>query len=283
MSIIMLKAYDKYKRAALRGVVTIRYVAGITLILFYLGFFGIFGFFFLGLNGEIYSVAFALCSLTITLLLGDRIFLVLIRAKAIEPKNQKILYSLQNLSCLQGVGEVRVYVSFLIPANAYCIHPFFGDPCLIFSKEVIEQADDDVIENSMEKALRSFSSKRLRFAHMVTLLVSLLFLPKYWLDKVHLGFLAVVYSYLFFPVVFIKDFMLAVSQTSAFTDQAKHSVELRAIYFLERFPESSGGFLSSLAEDFSLYPKRKMSLWPSLLGDHNSITNSYLKLHERKV
>lgn len=251
--------------------------------MFYLGFFGILGFFFLGINGELYAFATAVCLLLITLFLGDRIFLVLIRAKSIEPKSQRVLYNLQNLSCLQGVGEVRVYVSFLIPANAYCIHPFFGDPCLIFSKEVIEKADEDVLSNSIEKALESFSSKKLRFSHFVTLLVSLLFLPKYWLERVGLGIVALVYSYLFFPVAFIKDFMLLASQASALKDLEKHSDELRAVYFLERFPEHSTGFLAALAEDFKLYPKRKMGLWPSLLNDHNSISNSYLKLNERKV
>jgi hypothetical protein len=178
---------------------------------------------------------------------------------------------------------VRVYVSFLVPVNAFCIHPFFGEPCLIFSREVIEGADDEVISNSIEKALGHFGQKKLRFPHFVALLVSLLMLPKYWFEKLHLSYLAVVYSYLFYPVIFVKDFMLSVSRTNALTDIQDHSTELRVVYFLERFTGNDVGYLASLAEDFSLYPKRKTGLWSALLSDHNTITNSYLKWHERKI
>jgi hypothetical protein len=254
------------------------------LILFYFGFFGILGFFLLGMNGEAYALAFALLLLVVTLFLGDRIFLVLIRAKSIEPRNQKVLYNLQNLSCLKGIGEVRVYVSFLVPVNAYCIHPFFGDPCLIFSREVIEQADEEVISNAIEKAIAHFEKKRLRFAHFVSLLTSLLLLPKFWLESLRLGYLGVVYSYLFFPIVFVKDYMMAAAHQRGLEEtSSSHSTELRAVYFLERFSRQQEGFLAGLAEDFSLYPKRKMGLWAALLGDYNSISNSYLKWHERKV
>ncbi len=262
---------------------SIRYLAGTTLVLFYFGFFGILGFFFLGLNGEAYALSFALLVLIVTLLVGDRIFLVLIRAKAVEPSDQKVLYNLQNLSCLKGIGEVRVYVSFFVPANAYCIHPFFGDPCLIFSSHVIEQENQQVVSNAIEKAIFHFSEQKLRFAHFVVLLIGLLQLPKFWLENIRLGYLSVIYSFLFYPITLVKDFMMTNSKLSSFSKTKSHSSELRAVYYLEKFPSEKSGFLASIAEDFSLYPKRKMGLWPSLVGDYSSLLNSYLKWHERKV
>ncbi len=281
MSIIMDKTYDFYKRVASKNGVPIRIIAGLTLFLFYLAVFGVAGFFTFGPLGEIYGLGIALAIVVLTVLLGDRVFLVAVGAREVDSKNHDIYFALQNLSCVKGLKDVRLYSSHLLPVNVYCLQPIFNNKCIIFSDKIIKNKESEIWRSCLDYALAYLEVGHGRFANLIVYLTAVLLSPCFILIKLKLRVLAVLNFFIFLPLVFLKDYVNEVTLREVFNED-EISKTLRVTYYLERFPRPNTTFITSLADDLSLFKIRDTGLWPSLLGSYANIFNNYVKWHERK-
>lgn len=227
------------------------------------------------------GIGSAIFIILMVLVLADRLFLVAIKAKEIDLRNHDLYFLLQNLSCLKGLEGVRLYKSFTLSPNVYCIHPYFNAPCIVMSEEILRTNDRELWETSLEVALNQIQSKRGRFSTFLSFLTSLIFLPNYLFRSIGLGPLASVYCYLFLPFIYIKDFVVEQSLRQSLDLESERDT-IRLTYYLEKFGVKRPSFINDLANDLSLFRRRDASLWPSILGSYANFSNEVIKWHERK-
>lgn len=204
-----------------------------------------------------------------------------VRAKEVDLRNHKLYFLLQNLSCLKGLEGVRLYKTFTLTPNIYCLHPFFNQPCILISEEILNTEDPEMWETSIKTALKYIHSKRGRFAGFLSFLCAVIFLPVYLLRAVKLNWVALIYGYLFLPFAYIKDFVVEASLRKSL-DLEFEAEATRLTYYLERFSIKKSDFINDLALDFSIFRRRDSSLWPSILGSYSNFSTEVLKWHERK-
>lgn len=231
--------------------------------------------------GEVYGLGLAAFVIILTLLLGDRLYLVAIGAKEVDPRVHDIYFKLQNMSCIKGLSEVRLYKSHLIPVNAYCLHPIFNRPCIILSDDFLKSGDEELWDICLTYSLTYLERGYGKFSNIISFLTSVLFAPTYGLRKLGLHRLSLSCFYIFLPLVFLKDFVSEVSINDSFKDLDGEKA-LRVTYYLERFHPAPSTFINSISSDLSLFKKRDSGLWSSLLGSYANIFNNYVKWHERK-
>lgn len=235
----------------------------------------------MGLGGEALGLSFALILLILVLVLADRLFLVAVRAKEIDQRNHDLYFLLQNLSCFKGLEGVRLYRTHALTPNVYCIHPYFNQPCILIPDEILKTEDHELWEASIRTALNFIHTRRGRFSGFLSFLCALIFAPVYLLKSLRLKWLSILYGYLFLPFIYIKDFVIE-SSLRRNLDLQNESESTRLTYFLEKFGSRETSFINDLALDFSIFRRRDMSLWPSILGSYSNFSNQVLRWHERK-
>lgn len=250
-------------------------------MLFYFGLFGVLGFFIFGPLGELYGLALAASLIILTLLLGDRLYLVAIGAKEVDPRAHDIYFKLQNMSCIKSLSEVRLYRSHLIPVNTYCLDPIFNKPCIILSDQFLESNDEELCDICLIYSLTFLEKGFGKFSNIITFLTSVLLAPTFALNRIGLQKLSVLVYFIFLPMVFLKDYICEASLRESFKE-LEGERSLRVTYYLERFRPVSKTIINSVANDLSMFKKRDSGLWPSLLGSYANIFNNYVKWHERK-
>lgn len=248
------------------------------MILFYLLLSSVLGFFTLGLKGELYLPLLFLTFIFFILLFGDRVFLVFIKAKEVDARYESLYARLQNLSCLRGVKKVHLYESFRLPANIYIIHPYFSTPVIIVAREFFENGDIAMVESALEKAVVQIRSKKLRFSNIISLLQFSMMAPKYFFEKINLTTVSVIYSYIFLPLEFIKDFVVNSSLKLSGELIDKES-DLRVTFYLDRFKENQSSDIIDLSKSFVLYKRPEQGLWGLLLNSYGNTINRFN--HER--
>lgn len=228
-----------------------------------------------------YGLALAGILILLTILLGDRVFLVAVGAREVDPRNHDVYFALQNLSCKKGLKDVRLYSSHLLPVNVYCLQPFFNNKCIVFSDKILKEEDSEIWKICLAYALSFLDNGYGRFSNLIVYLTNVLLVPSFLLKKIKLKVISVTYFFIFLPLVYLKDFVNEVTLNEVF-DPTDMNEALRVTYYLERFPRSKHSLISSLAVDLSIFKMRDSGLWPSLLGSYANIFNNYVKWHERK-
>lgn len=226
--------------------------------------------------------------LTLSLLLilsfiGDRLFLVFIKAKEVGQSYGEIYSKLQNLACRMEVRNIRLYKTFYLPANVYVLHPFFGEPALIFSMDFFDKASDEVIANVLSRAVRQIKSKRSRYTQLIVLFQFCLMGPKYFLESIGLKSLGVLYAFILFPLEFIKDFVVGQSIKNS-SNMVELDNDTQVAYYLDKFNSKHTSYLVDLGKNFALYQRSEDSLWDVLLNSYGRTINRYNheRLDERK-
>lgn len=204
-----------------------------------------------------------------------------IRAKEIDQRNHDLYFLLQNLSCFKGLEGVRLYRTHALTPNVYCIHPFLNQPCILLADEILKTKDPELWEASLKTALNHIHTGRGRFSGFLSFLCALIFAPVYILKSFSLGWVAILYGYLFLPFAFIKDFVIE-SSLRRNLDLNTEADLTRLTYFLEKFGTHRASFINDLSRDFSIFRRRDLSLWPSVLGSYTNFSNQVLRWHERK-
>ena len=213
-------------------------------------------------------------------LLGDKLFLVIIGAKEIEEKNTDLYKMVENLSCLNQIEAVRIYKSFLIPVNILCIQPLFSSPSLICSNKILEEGDSDILYKTLKVSLPLIKKGALRQSTFISLLVSVVFLPTYLFEKLGFKKIALLYSYFFSPIGFLKDYIvLGLNNQLGPLDK----IELEQIsFFLERYQRQSHGFVEHLSADLSLLNNSRNGLWEKLTQSSEKLKLKKAVLNERE-
>lgn len=245
----------------------IRNLAGLTVIIFILGLFSLLGFFLLGVNGEWLGLLFASLVVVLSLLLGDKLFLVLIGAKEVEERNSEVYKNLENLCCLNQLEEVRIYQSFSIPVNVLCVQPIMGSPSIIYSNTLINQNNIDLIRDTLKVCLPMIGRGAFRLSTMTSFVVALLMAPKFLFQKYRFEKLALVYNYFFAPISFLKDYVV-LSVNKKMSERELETVE-QIRFFLEKHPSKESSFSNELALDLCLVKKSNHSLWENLIYSPN--------------
>ncbi len=235
-------------------------------------------FFWLGLELEFVGPVFVLMFLLIILLIGDRVFLVFIKAKEVDHKYEAIYEKLQNLACRLEVRNIRLYKTFYLPANVYILHPYFGSPALIFSMDFFDNADKELINSVLEKAVRQVKSKKSKFAQLVSLFQFSLMSPRYIFESLGMKAIGVLYAFLLFPLEYIKDFVVGQSIKNS-SSVVELNNETQVAYYLDKFKSNHTSYLVDLGKDFALYQREERGLWDVLLNSYGRTLNRYN--HER--
>jgi len=235
-------------------------------------------FFILGLEYEMTGPVIVLVFLFILTLIGDRVFLVFVRAKEVGQKYEHIYGRLQNLACRMEVKNIKLYKTFYLPANVYILHPFVGPPALIFSMDFFDKASEEMITNVLDKAVRQVKSKRSRFAHLISLFQFCLMSPKYIFEAFGLRVIGVLYGFLFFPLEYIKDFVVGLSIKNS-SSMVELNNDTQVAYYLDKFSSKHTSYLVDLGKDFALYQRSENGLWDVLLNSYGRTVNRYN--HER--
>lgn len=255
----------------------VRILGCMTILLFFMGIFGVAGFFALGIGGEFVGFFISLILILMITVLADRLFLVAIKAKEIDSRNHKIYFLLQNITCYKRIGEVRLYRTYTLTPNVYCLHPFFGFPCVIISDKILDTDDEEIWNSSLNLALEHIQEGKGQLATLVSFLTAFIFMPVYFLRHWKLNFLSVIYGYFIYPVLLVKDYVKETSNRVKPNNQL-----LRLTYFLERFSSNNSSFVDDLSSDFAVFGKRNLSLWPSVLGSFSSLKNYQISWDDKK-
>jgi ABC-type multidrug transport system fused ATPase/permease subunit len=235
-------------------------------------------FFMFSIEWELLGPLLVLFFLFIIITIGDRVFLVFIKAKEVDQKYEEIYERLQNLACCAEVKNIKLYKSFYLPANAYILHPYVGPPALIFSMDFFDKASDEVITNVLEKAVLQIKTKRSRFAHVISLFQFCLMSPRYIFEKAGLGILGLVYAFILFPMEYIKDFVVSLSIQNSI-NMIELDKDTQVAYYLDKFKSNHTNYLVDLGKDFALYQRSEFGLWDVLLNSYGRAVNRYN--HER--
>jgi len=257
-------------------------LASITVILFYFVLFGVVGFFAFGQNGETFGLSLAFIITLIALLFGDRIFLVSIRAKEVDERYTQLFFTLNKEMTFKGLSKVKLYKANGLEPNFYSLHPIFSTPSIIISDEILKENDHEVLQSGLIKSLSSLKTKRLRLSNFISILVSILMAPKYVLRNYELSYLEIIYSYIFVPLVFLKEFVN--SETEGKLENLGREVgrEVTTLFYLEKFPIRDKGFRDNLAKDFRVFNRSNDGLWTSSFGGFSEIRNRSIKNNEIK-
>ena len=235
-------------------------------------------FFWLGIELEYIGPLLVLLFLALIVLIGDRVFLVFIKAKEVDHKYEEIYEKIQNLACRLEVRNIRLYKTFYLPANVYILHPYFASPALIFSMDFFDNADEEIIGSVLEKAVRQVKSKKSRFAQLISLFQFCLMSPRYFFESIGLKAVGVLYAFFLFPLEYIKDFVVGQSIKNS-SSVVELNNETQVAYYLDKFKSNHTSCLVDLGKDFSLYQRAERGLWDVLLNSYGRTVNRYN--HER--
>lgn len=235
-------------------------------------------FFIFGLEAELFGPTVIIILLLVLSFIGDRLFLVFVKAKEVGQKYEDIYGKLQNMACRMEVSNIKLYKTFYLPANVYILHPFFGPPALIFSMDFFDNASDEVIANVLSRAVRQVKSNRSRFTQLIVLFQFCLMSPKFFFDKVGLKSIGVLYAFILFPLEYIKDFVVGQSIKNS-SNMVELDNDTQVAYYLDKFTSKHTSYLVDLAKDFALYQRSENGLWEVLLNSYSRTVNRYN--HER--
>lgn len=238
------------------------------------------GFFLINPFGEIYGLLASLGVILIIMLLADRLLLVSIGAKEISKSAHDVMFIIQNQSCKLGLSNIRVYKSFKVPAGVYCLHPIFNRPCLILSNDFFEIDSSQMREIYLVEALEFIKSGRGRFSSLVSYVAFLIFFPAHLFNRLSLKSCSILFLYALLPLYFLKDYVVESNYRSILRGKDEF---IQASYHLERFKNTEKNIVNYLITDFSVFRKKDVSLWATLLGGYDSIFSNYVKLNERKA
>ncbi len=238
----------------------------------------VFSFFIFGLEAELLGPILTIVLLLTLSFIGDRLFLVFIKAKEVGQNYEDVYGRLQNLACRMEVQNIKLYKTFYLPANVYILHPFFGPPALIFSMDFFDNASDEVIANVLSRAVRQVKSNRSRFTQLIVLFQFCLMSPKYFLESIGLKSLGVLYAFILFPLEYIKDFVVGQSIKNS-SNMVELDNDTQVAYYLDKFNSKHTSYLVDLGKDFALYQRSEAGLWDVLLNSYGRTVNRYN--HER--
>ncbi|MBC99624.1 MAG: hypothetical protein CME63_17905 [Halobacteriovoraceae bacterium] len=235
-------------------------------------------FFIFGLELEFLGPLLTIAALLILSIIGDRLFLVFVKAKEVGQKYEDIYSRLQNLACRMEVSPIKLYKTFYLPANVYILHPIFGPPALIFSMDFFDKADEEMISNVLYRAVAQVKSRKSRFSNIVSFFQFLLMTPRYLFEVIGLKSVGLLYAFILFPFEYIKDFVVGQSIKNSST-VVELDNDTQVAYYLDKFKSSSPNYLSDLGKDLALYQRTESGLWEVLLNSYGRTINRYN--HER--
>lgn len=167
----------------------------------------IFGGLFFSLKYGIWAgMALATIILIILMNWGDKVVLVLLKARYIGD-DENLVNHVKNLCCHLKVGNVKIYWSNVFVNNIYYTDSRFGAPSIIIGKNLYKELSRNELVSLLNASLMKIKNKEAQTKTLSSILFALLYSPVltvvYLCRKTRMKSVTQVFLY---PVLYLKSF-----------------------------------------------------------------------------
>ena len=129
-------------------------------------------------TGPWYGLGISLCILLFFSKWGEKLVLVLARARYVSD-DESLINQAKNFCCHLNISEVKIYWSSAFVNNVYYTDTYFGKPALIIGKNIYTQFSRNELNSLIYASLLKINSGEARNRTFVSLVFMMLYSPVY--------------------------------------------------------------------------------------------------------
>lgn len=202
--------------------------------------------------GFIIGFIFSLILLSIISLYGEKIILLLARARYISD-DEKLINQLKNFCTHLNVSEVKIYWSNTYYNNEYFVNSYFGVPSIIIGKEAYQQLSKNEMNSLIYATLLRIKSNESKHRTTINLLMIITFSWVFLLEKILPMKIKSIMTIFLFPAFYLKSRFYKARNDILFFDSEIFKLDIlkrdyiSALFKVNNLPECRTISLGSLA------------------------------------